>query len=149
MRNFDTGATRDDCDDKYDYEGFYCPLVVERFGKYMHKHRKQADGKLRDSDNWQKGIPKTAYLKSAMRHLLDIWKQIRGHKGQDDLEDSLCATIFNIQGYLYEVLKEKRGNKTPTKQETVNIAYDNCDGQVELNYGDKKPYSKISQGVKE
>lgn len=58
MREFRTGATRDNDEGKYDYEGFYHPLVVKRFGQYMDKHRKQADGKLRDSDNWQKGIPK-------------------------------------------------------------------------------------------
>ena len=52
MRNFDTGATRDTDKGKNDYEGFYSPLVVEAFGDYMTKHQLQADGKLRDSDNW-------------------------------------------------------------------------------------------------
>ena len=58
MRNFDTGATRDNDDEKMDYEGFLSPIVLKEFGRYMHKHRKQTDGKFRESDNWQKGMPK-------------------------------------------------------------------------------------------
>ena len=41
IRQFNTGATRDTDEDKYDYEGFYSPLVMERFAQYMNKHRKQ------------------------------------------------------------------------------------------------------------
>jgi len=114
MRNFETGATRDSADDKFDYEGFIDPLVLERFGEYMHKHRKQADGALRASDNWQKGIPKDAYMKSVIRHLMDWWKQHRGHSGQDTLEDSLCAVIFNAQGYLHEIIKERTAKDVAT-----------------------------------
>ena len=106
-RQFDTGATRDTDVGKYDYEGFYNPLVIERFGQYMNKHRTQSDGNLRDSDNWQKGIPLNAYMKSGFRHFFDWWKQHRGYKGQDTLEESLCALIFNAQGYLFEILKKK------------------------------------------
>ena len=107
MREFSTGATRDNEEGKYDYEGFYSPLVVKRFGQYMDKHRKQADGKLRDSDNWQKGIPKDAYIKSAWRHFMDLWLEHRGYKSREGIEDALCALLFNIQGYLFEILKEK------------------------------------------
>lgn len=107
IRKFDTGAVRDTDVNKYDYEGFYSPLVVERFAEYVHKHRIQSDGSLRSSDNWQKGIPKDVYIKSAWRHFLDWWKQHRGYKGQDELEDSICALIFNAQGYLFELLKTK------------------------------------------
>ena len=107
MRVFDTGATRDDDTDKLDYEGFYSPIVLERYAQYLHKHRIQADGQLRDSDNWQKGIDKSAYMKSAFRHFVDVWKQHRGFEEQDTLDDSLCAVLFNIQGYLFELLKEK------------------------------------------
>lgn len=63
MRHFPTGATRNLDDDKIDFEGFLSPLVIERYGQYMHRHRVQADGILRDSDNWQRGIPLSAYMK--------------------------------------------------------------------------------------
>ncbi len=111
MRNFKSGATRDDNKNKPDYEGFLSPLVIEAYGNYMHKHRKQADGKLRDSDNWQKGMPKNAYIKSAWRHFMDIWKEHRGYKSREGLEDALMALLFNIMGYAYEILKEEKGKK--------------------------------------
>jgi len=106
MRRFESGATRDTDENKNDYEGFLSPMVIECFGNYMTKHRKQADGNLRASDNWQKGIPKSEYLKSAWRHYLDWWKEHRGIKSKDGLIEALCALMFNVMGYLFEVLKE-------------------------------------------
>ena len=107
MRQFETGATRNDDTEKLDFEGFYSPLVMDSFAKYMHKHQLQSDGKLRNSDNWQKGIPKDAYMKSGFRHFMDWWRQHRGFEGQDALEESLTALLFNVQGYLFEILKNK------------------------------------------
>jgi ATP:corrinoid adenosyltransferase len=113
MRTFSTGATRDNDEMKIDYEGFLSPLVLERYGRYLSKHRVQADGKLRDSDNWQKGIPKTAYMKSAWRHFLNMWKShryevVRTDEMNEAFEDSICAVLFNVMGYLHETLREKR-----------------------------------------
>ena len=112
MRQFGSGATRNTDVGKNDYEGFLSPLVIEEFGNYMTKHRKQADGKLRDSDNWQKGIPKSAYMKSLWRHFLDMWFMHRGYKRYDDITKEeltisgvLCAILFNVMGYLHETLK--------------------------------------------
>jgi len=113
VRLFETGATRDQDTTKYDYEGFFSPLVMDRFAEYMHRHRKQSDGQLRDSDNWQKGIPLTAYMKSMYRHFMDLWRQHRGWPGQDTLEDSLCALLFNVMGYLHEVLKNRKCKVEP------------------------------------
>lgn len=107
MRVFSSGATRDDDKDKYDYEGFLSPIVLEYYGEYMHKHRKQADGKLRPSDNWQKGISKEVYMKSLWRHFMDLWKEHRGHKSREGIQDALCAIMFNTMGYLYEELRDK------------------------------------------
>ena len=106
MREFSTGATRDVDTEKYDYEGFLSPIVLERYAAYMHKHRHQADGKLRDSDNWQKGIPIPVYMKSLWRHFMDLWM---GHRGKPiDMEETLCAMLFNTMGYLHEHLQSKR-----------------------------------------
>ncbi len=111
MREFDTGATRDTNEGKPDYEGFLSPLVIERYGQYMTKHRKQSDGGLRDSDNWQKGIPKDVYIKSAWRHFVDWWKEHRGLGSREGLEDALMALLFNVMGYAHEVLKAKNGKQ--------------------------------------
>ena len=108
IRTFATGATRDTDQGKFDFEGFLSPIVLERYAAYMHKHRVQADGTLRASDNWTKGIDLDAYMKSAWRHFHDWWKQHRGYSSQEDIEDSLCALIFNAQGYLFELLKKKQ-----------------------------------------
>ena len=105
IRVFVTGATRDTVDGKYDYEGFLAPRVLARYAEYMHKHRVQPDGTLRTSDNWQKGIPRAEYMKSGWRHFMDWWI---GHRrlGVSDavLEEALCALLFNVMGYLHELL---------------------------------------------
>jgi hypothetical protein len=77
----------------------------------MNKHRIQSDGSLRNSDNWQFGIPKDAYIKSAWRHFHDWWMEHRGYKSREGIEDALCAILFNVQGYLFEILKEKEKNR--------------------------------------
>lgn len=117
-RQFETGATRDTDTNKYDYEGFESPLVTERFAEFMHTNRKQSDGNYRDSDNWQKGIPKNAYMKSMWRHLMDVWLHHRGygHKAKEPLEAALCAIRFNVNGYLFEVLKEKYASSSASSK---------------------------------
>ncbi len=104
-RTFDTGATRDTDEGKWDYEGFLSPLVLARYAEYMHKNRIQSDGELRDSDNWQKGIPKDAYMKSMWRHFMDVWMAHRGEEDGPFIDEALCAMLFNVMGYLYEELK--------------------------------------------
>ena len=117
MRTFGSGATRDTEAGKADYEGFLSPLVLKRFGEYMDRHRVQADGAPRASDNWQKGIPREAYLKSGLRHVMDWWLHHRGYPwvARESLEDALCAVIFNAMGYLHECVKgpEWKGVERP------------------------------------
>lgn len=123
MQEFSTGATRSSDEGKPDYEGFLSPLVIEAFGRYMLNHQIQADGKKRESDNWQKGMPIPKYIKSMFRHLMDVWKIHRGFKAFEqplpsqtfntgrkiDMEEALCSLYFNVQGMIHEHLKEKYG----------------------------------------
>lgn len=115
MRNFGTGATRNGDADKFDFEGFLSPIVLQRYAEYLHKHRVQADGKLRDSDNWQKLFGDDhldVCMKSALRHLMAVWLLHRGFPAKDEkgepveLEDSVCGALFNLQAYLYKLLKD-------------------------------------------
>lgn len=114
MREFSTGATRNLDENKFDYEGFLSPVVLEEFAKYMNSHRLQADGKLRDSDNWQKGIPQDAYMKSLWRHFHSVWKMHRGYSAVDEngkqvsIKQELTAMMFNVMGYLYEEIKKEQ-----------------------------------------
>jgi hypothetical protein len=112
MRTFETGATRDSEEGKLDFEGFLSPLALERFAEYMNVHRKQADGSLRASDNWQKGMSVTVYLKSAWRHFFAWWKIHRGLEVLDErdghhvtVDEAICGLLFNAMGYLHEIQK--------------------------------------------
>lgn len=111
MRKFKTGATRDTDTNKLDMEGFLSPLVIKRYSEYLNKHRVQADGNIRESDNWQMGIPLNVYIKSAWRHFLDWWLEHRGYTSREGIEDAMCALLFNVMGYLHELLKEKELNE--------------------------------------
>jgi hypothetical protein len=100
VRKFASGATRDSDEAKDDLEGFLSPQVLAEFAAYMTENRIQADGALRASDNWQKGIPRDAYMKSMWRHFHAVWLNHR--QGTTDRK-ALCALMFNVMGYLFEV----------------------------------------------
>jgi hypothetical protein len=102
IRTFASGATRDADDTKHDFDGFLSPHALRAFGAYMHTHRQQSDGKLRDSDNWQKGIPREQFRKSAFRHFLAWWE---AHRTGRDTTEEACALMFNVMGDLHESLK--------------------------------------------
>lgn len=110
VRTFATGATRGSEDGKIDPEGFLSPVVCLRYSQYMQKHRTQPDGSVRASDNWQKGIPMSAYMKSLWRHFLDVWLLHRGHppaheEPDYDLQEALCGVLFNASGMLDALLR--------------------------------------------
>lgn len=109
MREFVTGATRDVEETKIDYEGFLSPLVIEAYGRFMDRHRRTPRG-LRDSDNWQKGIPLNVYMKSGFRHFCEWWSMHRKWKPDniENAEEFICALLFNASGYLHERLVAAR-----------------------------------------
>jgi hypothetical protein len=121
MREFKSGATRNSDVGKNDYDGFLSLPVIQEYGNYMTKHRKQADGKLRDSDNWQKGFGDKHYdvcMKSAWRHFLDFWAIHRGYKRIDSIDgheitliEAGCALLFNIMAYLHILLTKSEVEK--------------------------------------
>lgn len=112
VRTFPTGATRDTDANKLDFEGFFSPLALQEFAKYMHENRVQSDGTLRASDNWQKGIPVEVYMKSMWRHFFAVWSVYREDRagslrvgaGDEEIRN-LCALMFNVQGMLHELVK--------------------------------------------
>jgi len=111
IRKFDTGATRDTANNKLDFEGFLSPTVLDLFVEYMNKNRVQSDGSIRDSDNWQKGIPMPVYVKSGWRHFFHWWKLHRGLECRDEkgnlvtMRDAIGGLLFNVMGYAHEWLK--------------------------------------------
>lgn len=114
MRKFSTGATRNVDVSKPDPEGFLSPIVINVYSEYMQKNTIQDDGVRRGSDNWQKGIPIDSYMKSLWRHFLDLWTLHRGFipNSKVDKKEALCAVLFNVHGYLFEIVKqEMKDNK--------------------------------------
>jgi hypothetical protein len=111
VQTFETGATRNTDEGKFDYEAFLSPSVLHEYGRFMHEHRQQKDGSLREGDNWQKGIPLAAYMKSLVRHLFDLWAMHRGRRVINPdtglphtKKDLCCAIMFNAMGYLKELI---------------------------------------------
>jgi hypothetical protein len=105
-RVFATGASRNSDEGKLDFEGFLSPTVLKAYAEYMHQNRFLEDGSMRDSDNWQKGIPKQAYMKSMWRHFFDTWSRHRGINTPESQVQNLCGLMFNVAGMLHEVLKD-------------------------------------------
>lgn len=107
MRTFkNSKATRDDDKDKLDYEAALSPIVLKRYVEYMKKHNSDT----RKEDNWQGLFGEhhcDVCMKSLMRHVMDLWLFHRGYKGRDDIEEALCAILFNAMAYLYKIEKDK------------------------------------------
>ncbi len=108
IREFEGGATRNSEEGKLDYEGFLSPLVLRRYAEYLHSHRALEDGAMRDSDNWQRGMPLDVYMKSMWRHFMDLWTLHRRPNPflEQTMEIALCGVLFNASGYLHELLKK-------------------------------------------
>ena len=122
IRKFETGATRDTDIGKLDFEGFLSPIVLKKYAEYMYKHRKQSDGKLRDSDNWQKGFGKgrehfVNVMKSWFRHFFNVWFLHRGFKGKECMGDALLASLFNNMSYAHQYFKNEELQKEMTKEQ--------------------------------
>lgn len=107
---FSTGATRSTDAGKIDYEGHLNPQVLALFGEYMNAHRVQRDGRVRASDNWQKGIPLYRYVKSLIRHVFEFWRMWRGYRVMNvdnglyfTMHEVLSAILFNVMGIIYEL----------------------------------------------
>ena len=132
VRTFATGATRSADATRDDPEGYLSPLVIDRFNEYMTRHRVQPNKQVRDSDNWQKGMPLETYMKGAWRHLLHWWTRHRGWQVRDpkaaaNIEEDLCALLFNVQGYLHEILSAKQHSSSDKPDVVV---YGVANGQV-------------------
>jgi hypothetical protein len=112
VRSFGTGAVRSIDTLRDDPEAYLSPLVIDRFNEYMTKNRTLADGSIREPDNWQLGMPLVTYMKGLWRHMLHLWTRHRGYPVRDpkaaaNIEEDLCAIMFNTQGYLHEVVKAR------------------------------------------
>lgn len=102
---YESGATREDDDDKLDIEGFLSPLVIEAYCQYMHFNRDLPDGSKRSGSDWQNGIPFNRLMRSMWRHFKDCWLEHRLWPTKDGRVFNLCALLFNTMAYLHQVLE--------------------------------------------
>lgn len=115
-RGFESGADRSSDNGKPHFDRALSPLVMERFAEYMRDHNV---AKGRREDQWQLGFPNESWISSAWRHFVAVWKLYRGlpvvdEKGNGvDIEDALCGLIFNVQGFLHQLLLRKLKNENP------------------------------------
>jgi len=72
MRTTKTGGTRSNASKKISYLGFRHPLTEHSYGSYMLKHQVQEDGKIRQPDNWWKGLDPNDTIQSLVRHVTDL-----------------------------------------------------------------------------
>lgn len=90
MREWSTGAVRDDDDGKPRYDlipALALRRVAMRFAEGSKKYGEQ---------NWQKGIPRAQIVASAMRHL-EAWRCHReDHPWREIDEDHLAAAVWNL-----------------------------------------------------
>lgn len=107
ITKYETGAFRDGNIDKLDFEACFSPLVMRRYAEYKRSHRR--DG--RKDDNWQLGMDIQDYMKSMYRHFEDVHMIHDGFECAVDIEEALCGVLFNVQGYLFEILKKKQGRE--------------------------------------
>jgi hypothetical protein len=66
---------------------------------------------LRAPDNWQKGIPRETYAESLVRHTMEFWQEYDAGRVN---QDTLCAIMFNVMGYLFEDLIAQGAADRPT-----------------------------------
>ncbi len=127
-REFEGGAFRDTEAGKLDYEAFYSPLVFKAYAEYLNKHRDMPDGTRRAGDNWQNGIPLDVYMKSMMRHVVDVWMHHRGYPelATEPLDDALGGVLFNAMGYWFETLTDEAADA----EELGSVSMGNIDADA-------------------
>lgn len=63
------------------------------------------DGSQRNVDDWKKGVPLDVYMKSAMRHFMELWLAHRECPVSEGRVWACLGLLFNVQGYLHEFMK--------------------------------------------
>lgn len=114
-QEFETGAKRDIQTGKGRYD-LLPPLAIRRIAKhYENGARKYGDR------NWEKGMPMSRYLDSAMRHIFNYLEGMRE-------EDHLAAAGWNVIAMLHQEEMIERGllskelNDLPNYGPKINTA---------------------------
>jgi hypothetical protein len=109
-RTFESGATRGAREGKLLYDQYFSAAVARRRAQFMAQHDRHEDGSLRPSDNWKKGIPLESCIESGTRHWHDVLLLAEGWEVETDhdLEEALCAVMFNCEAALHGLLRARQ-----------------------------------------
>jgi hypothetical protein len=118
-RAFSTGATRNNDTTRIDWVKMLSLPAMFEYARYMRRHQKQADGSMREFDNWKGsdgagGFPLDEVVESLVRHVLDLAALDRGIEPmrECELKETCCAIIFNAMAYLHTVVMKGEKNGT-------------------------------------
>lgn len=101
-KQFQSGAIRDNEDNKYDFIETISWTALNRFAKYMtEKKTKYGSG------NFKKGIPIDSYERSLLRHVHKYLVNKYESGNEEPLEDHLSAIVFNVFGIIHEEERSK------------------------------------------
>lgn len=109
-REFETGAVRDMAEGKGLMVVMPASALLRLSRHYEHGAKKY--GKF----NWQKGIPVSSFIDSALRHIMKYLD------GWDD-EDHLAAAAFNILGAMEMEAHKPAMQDVPAREGTVSFNY--------------------------
>lgn len=102
VREFSTGAIRDNDDTKEDYIETISWKAFKRYAQYMTGKKKKYG-----AGNFKKGIPVESYEQSLLRH---VQKYIENKYEDGEVErdeDHLSAIVFNVFGIMHEEQRKK------------------------------------------
>jgi len=106
MREFNSGALRDDDTTKPDFIETISWTAFRKFGEYMTGKKKRYG-----QGNFKKGIPIESYEQSLVRHLQKYLENKYEDGTCEVEEDHLSAMVFNIFGILHEQERKIKNEK--------------------------------------
>lgn len=119
-REFDTGAVRDMQEGKGRFD-LVPPLALMRLARHY-----EAGAKKYGERNWEKGIPNSSFIDSAIRHMMQ-------YLAGDRSEDHLAAAAFNVFGIMhFEEADNEQLPDAPTKTRRACRCADGQAGAAEL-----------------
>ena len=129
MREFATGAVRDDGNEKEDYIESISWLTLKRYCQYMTRMASKYG-----RGNWIKGIPVESYEQSLLRHIQKYIANKYHNAGDEPEIDHLSGAMFNLQGLMHEEemakLKKNELDKSNTTSEAGLRVWEDQDGST-------------------
>lgn len=110
MRKFETGATRNSDEGRYNPARSIGWRAMAAYANWVEKHATLPDGSKRPTDNWKKGFPLDAIEVSLGRHAMEFLAAVE--RGDYEAADESAMGIwFNCQAYVFEREKAKEAEE--------------------------------------